>query len=56
MNYNQKKTPHYSLGHIKTLIKQRKYIIRKIAIDNAMCDFDLTSKELLSYKIGRAHV
>lgn len=49
MKYNEKKTPQYNLIIIKNLIQQRKYQIRKIAIDNAMCDFDLRPKEMLKY-------
>ena len=57
MKHNEKKTPHYSLELIKELILQRKYLIRKIAIENAMCDFDLNPKELLKYvlKIENIH-
>lgn len=57
MKYNEKKIPQYSLELIKELIQQRKYQIRKIAIENAMCDFDLNPKELLKYvfKIENAH-
>lgn len=49
MVYNKKNTPHYSLELVKELIQQRKYQIRKIAIENAMCDFDLNHKELLEH-------
>lgn len=49
MKYNEKRVPHYSLKLIKELIKQRKYFIRKIAIDNAICDFGINCKELLEY-------
>ena len=49
MKYNEKKTPQYDLTYIKTLIRKRKFQIRKIAIENAMCDFDLSPKDLLDY-------
>lgn len=49
MKYNKKKTPQYNLTLIKNLIQQRKYQISKIAIDNAMCDFDLKPKEIIKY-------
>ncbi len=49
MKYNEKKTPQYNLTLIKNLIQKRKYQISKIAIDNAMCDFDLRPKEMLKY-------
>lgn len=57
MKHNEKKTPQYSLADIKDLIHKRKYQIRKIAIDNAMCDFDLRPKEMLKYvlQIEKSH-
>lgn len=57
MKYNEKKTPQYSLELIKELIQQRKYQICKIAVENAMCDFDLIPKEILKYilQIDNSH-
>lgn len=57
MKHNEKRTPQYSLNEIKTYIEQRKFQIRKIAIDNAICDFDIRPKEILAYvlKIENSH-
>ena len=52
MKYNEKKTPHYNINLIKELIRQRKYQIRKIALENAMCDFDLKHKDIISYVLN----
>lgn len=47
MIHNTKKVPHYNLEEIKLLIAKRQYIIRKIAIDNAQCDFDFRPKDII---------
>ena len=52
MKYNEKRTPHYNLNRIKELIRQREYHIRKIALENAMCDFDLKPKDIIFYVLG----
>ena len=48
MNTNEKRTPHYSLDLIKVLIQENKYTITRTALDNARCDFDLKSKEVIN--------
>lgn len=52
MKHNEKRVPHYNLKFIKELIQQRKYLIRKIAIENALCDFDLKHKDIISYVLN----
>ena len=47
MKHNEKRVPHYNLKLIKELIQQRKYLIRKIAIENALCDFDLKYRDII---------
>lgn len=49
MNQNEKRVPHYNLANIKNLIKNKQYIITKIAQDNARIDFDLTATEIIKY-------
>ena len=48
MKYNEKRIPHYKLDLIKKLIQQRKYQISKTAIENALCDFGFTYKDLIT--------
>ena len=48
MKHNEKRTPHYDLALIKTLIQENRYIITHTALDNARCDFDLKAKDMIS--------
>ena len=49
MKQNEKRVPHYNLEKIKKLIENKKYIITKIAQDNARIDFDLGIKDIIKY-------